>query len=160
MLVKHNIAGVDTRVEQVVHPDDIQAAHERSPHPCSIATHAPDVIRVCKYDFSTVVWYWGAGDVPISPVWRYIIGGATEYLRVSTPRKWYGHADRVPLCLPGLVALDVVYHIVLPLHRTAVALVADLVKHVVEVVHGVDDLTNVGFLGILYRGGRCRGSHC
>ena len=43
-------------------------------------------------------------------------------------------------------AFDKPHHLVLPLARVPFAFVADLVEDVVQVVHRVDDLADVGFL--------------
>src|SRR5438046_1951185 len=54
----------------------------------------------------------------------------------------------MPLGLGGLVLMDELNHVPLPsnLFRAPSALVADLIKDVVEVVHGIYDVLNVGLL--------------
>ncbi len=56
------------------------------------------------------------------------------------------HAHRVLLRLALLLRFDEPDQMVLPLDRVDAALVDDLVQHVVQVVYGVHQMANVGFL--------------
>ena len=56
------------------------------------------------------------------------------------------------LWFSGLVAFDVVDHVVLPLRRGRLDFVADLIEHIVEIIDGVNDFTNVGLLRLQHCG--------
>jgi len=60
-------------------------------------------------------------------------------------------SDRVLFGHFGLDALDEAHHFVLPLAGVAQALIANFVKNIVEVVEGLDDFADVGFLKIQQR---------
>src|SRR5258708_40203398 len=57
-----------------------------------------------------------------------------------------GHAHRVLKTFLVLVFLDQVDHVVLPPRRGWMCFIGNFIKHVVQVIHGVDYFLNIGLL--------------
>lgn len=151
LLLPTRVARIGARVAAVVrvHEDRIEPPEEALPHPAGRHARAAFVVRIREDDLPAVRGRW-VGRVAIL-AGRHPVRRAGE--QVLVPPAVVGRdPHRMLLGFRRLVAFHVLGHVSLPGARCCVALVADLVEHVVEVVHGIDDPAYVGLLEACDRG--------